>query len=160
MTGGNTQSRVVGFIRGRKTWCLHPTREKTHRACVEVLCRVPETVRAYVMESQRLLLTAPGINQLGQVNSYQIETKPAERRHDFQVVVLCSELESLKSTLLIAIVARYVAVAYQQSTPGKKFDTSPENLALLWGFPEIRELSKLAGKAASAVELRTTGETE
>jgi len=135
-------SKVVAFIRENKVWCFHPSREKTRRACVEVLSRLPETVRAFIMESQRVLLIAPGVGFVGQVNPYHVTLELGETEPRFQVIVLCESLEKASSKVLIGFVARCVAAAFQASLNGKVLKVSPEETAVSWGFPEVKETSK------------------
>ena len=128
-------SNVVGFIRENKAWSFHPTRDKTRRACVEVLSRIPPSVRDLIIKSKRLLVIAPGVGMVGQVNPYVFDLMPGESTPRFQVIVLCAELEKASSKMLVAFVVKCVAAAIQPVLPsGEMGKVSLEKLACLWGF--------------------------
>lgn len=134
-----SETKILDFIKENKVWCFHPSRMKTRRACIEVLGRVPETVRAYLMGQKRVLLMAPGIGFVGQVNPYLVELEPGESARQFQVIVLCESLERYAPKLMIGFVAKCVAAAYDTSLNGQIMRVSPQETALSWGFSEVKE---------------------
>jgi hypothetical protein len=135
MMASSASNNIVGFIRKNTTWCFHPSREKTRRACVEVLSRIPPSVRDLIINTNRLLVIAPGVGMVGQVNPYVFDLIPGESTPRFQVIVLCAELEKASSKMLVAFVVKCVAAALQPVLPpGELAKVSPEKLACLWGF--------------------------
>ena len=134
-----TETKILDFIKENKVWCFHPSRMKTRRACIEVLGRVPEKVRAYIMTSRQVLLMAPGIGFVGQVNPYMVELEPGETARQFQVIVLCDSLERYRPNLLIGFIAKCVAAAFDTSLNGRIMKVSPSETALSWGFSEVKE---------------------
>ncbi len=126
-----TGSEILQFIRENRAWRFDATRNKTRRACTELLSRLPPSVSDFIVGRKRLLLTAPGFGLAGTVNPYVVELAPEEKELRVQLICLEPVLEHSSARMIVGFTAKCIAVALR---PILSPDTSAEELAKAWGF--------------------------
>lgn len=126
-----TGSEILQFIRENRAWHFDSTRDKTRRACIELLSRLPFSVSDFIVGRKRLLLTAPGFGLAGTVNPYVVELSPDEKELRVQIISLAPILEHSSARMIVGFTAKCVAVALR---PILSPTTPAEEIADAWGF--------------------------
>ena len=139
------------FISANKVWFIGANRNRTRRACVEVLNRLPESVRREIIDRHRVLVIAPATGVAAHLMPYRLKSNVSETEPRFQVVTLGAALEKVPSWLAIALIVKCIAAAMAEDG-----GPSPEGLAYSWGFTEVRRTritESVAKRIAGAEEL-------
>jgi hypothetical protein len=144
---------VQGFIRKGDLWNIHPSRERTRRACIEILGRVPRPVQDLIITSKRILLIAPGGLSVGLVYPYTFisnVTDTLPRR--FQVIVLDKQLEDYPEHHVLGFTVKCIAAALRPVLNGHTLDVTPEDIAISWGFRSELEFNRSALKGVAVTQ--------
>lgn len=135
---------------------FEPGRTATHRACRDVIERLPEEIQEQIVHGQTMVIFAPG-RQWGQTLPYSLTgmieaetgTKVTTRTDDvvqefrvpsrlcevqFSLVYLSPELEDQKYPVLLGVVAHEIAHAVTREIEGDDAERTADDLARSWGF--------------------------